>query len=41
MYIYVYNNDNDNKIETYFQKMRLTMHCASRVTTVRSISLSP
>ena len=28
--MYIYNNDNDNKIEVWFQKMRLTKQCTSK-----------
>ena len=36
----MYNGNNDNKMETQFQKARLTMQWASRVTAIRSFSPS-
>ena len=43
MYIYtcMYNSDNDNKKKTWFEKVRLMVQEASRVTEVRFIGPSP
>ena len=37
----MYSSDNDNKIEMWFQKARLTVKWASRVTVVRFVSPLP